>query len=414
MNKRIISVIMAVTMAGTIIILGGCSSEKSDKENTVAVEDMTFDEMKEAAKGTTVTFYGWGGDEKLNEWLDNTFAPVMEEKYDITMERVPMDIDQVLSQLSGEVQADEEDGSIDMIWINGENFQSAKENQLLYGPFTDKLPNYNEYVDAESEDVLYDFAYPIKGYEAPYGKAQVVMMADTAVTPELPKSAEELEEFVKKYPGKVTYPALPDFTGSAFVRNIIYEICGYEQFQDMEADKDTVKEAIEPAIEYLKGLNPYLWNKGKTFPDSSTTLNNMFADGEVVLNMTYDAYSIGSSIEDGVYTDTTQSFLFDKGTIGNTNFMAIAVNSGNKAGAMVAINEMLSPEIQADRYEVLKVIPVLDNDKLTEEQQKSFSEVDLGKGTIPQDELLEKRLPEMPAELVPIIEEIWTEEVVGQ
>lgn len=182
----------------------------------------------------------------------------------------------------------------------------------------------------------------------------------------------------------------------------------------MEADKDTVKEAIEPAIEYLKGLNPYLWNKGKTFPDSSTTLNNMFADGEVVLNMTYDAYSIGASIEDGVYTDTTQSFQFDKGTIGNTNFMAIAVNSGNKAGAMVAINEMLSPEIQADRYEVLKVIPVLGNDKLTEEQQKSFSEVDLGKGTIPQDELLEKRLPEMPAELVPIIEEIWTEEVVGQ
>lgn len=414
MNKRVISVIMAVTMTGTIITLGGCTSEKSDKKNTLAIEDMTFDEMKEAAKGTTVTFYGWGGDEKLNEWLDNTFAPVMEEKYDITMERVPMDIDQVLSQLSGEVQAEEEDGSIDMIWINGENFQSAKENQLLYGPFVDKLPNFNEYVDAESEDVLYDFAYPIEGYEAPYGKAQVVMMADTAVTPELPKSAEELEEFVKKYPGKVTYPALPDFTGSAFVRNIIYEICGYEQFQDMEADKDTVKEAIEPAIEYLKGLNPYLWNKGKTFPDSSTTLNNMFADGEVVLNMTYDAYSIGASIEDGVYTDTTQSFQFDKGTIGNTNFMAIAVNSGNKAGAMVAINEMLSPEIQADRYEVLKVIPVLDNDKLTEEQQESFAEVDLGKGTIPQDELLEKRLPEMPAELVPIIEEIWTEEVVGQ
>ena len=44
---------------------------------------MSFDEMKEAAKGTTVTFYGWGGDEKLNEWLDQTFAPKMKEKYDI-------------------------------------------------------------------------------------------------------------------------------------------------------------------------------------------------------------------------------------------------------------------------------------------------------------------------------------------
>ena len=40
--------------------------------------------------------------------------------------------------------------------------------------------------------------------------------------------------------------------------------------------------------------------------------------------------------------------------------MAIAANSGNKAGAMVAINEMLSPEMQASRYQELKVIPVLD------------------------------------------------------
>ena len=416
MKKRIVTAMLAAIMT---MSMAACGTEDTAESTDAAeggqsVEDMTFDEMLEEAKGTTVTFYGWGGDENLNEWLDNSFAPVMKEKYDITMERVPMDIEQVLSQLSGEIEGGEEDGSIDMIWINGENFQSAKENNMLYGPFTDKLPNFNDYVDAESEDVTLDFAYPIEGYEAPYGKAQVVMIADTAVTPDVPKSAEALAEFVKAYPGKVTYPALPDFTGSAFVRNIIYEICGYEQFLDMEADKETVREAVEPAMEYLRGLNPYLWNEGKTFPDSSTTLDNMFADGEVVLNMTYDAYTTGIKIADGSYTETTESFQFDKGTIGNTNFMAIAANSGNKAGAMVAINEMLSPEIQADRYEQLKVIPVLDNSKLSEGQKAAFDAVDLGEGTIPQDELLSKRLPEMPAELVPIIEEIWNEEVVGK
>ena len=413
MKKRILTALLAAAMTFSLAACGNGTGSSSQEQNG-SVDDMTFDEMVEAAEGTTVTFYGWGGDEKLNDWLDNKFAPVMKEKYDITMERVPMDIDQVLSQLSGEIEGGEEDGSIDMIWINGENFQSAKENNMLYGPFTDKLPNFNDYVDAKSEDVTLDFAYPVEGYEAPYGKAQVVMIADTAVTPDVPKSAEALEEFVKKYPGKVTYPALPDFTGSAFVRNIIYEICGYEQFLDMEADKETVREAVEPAMEYLRGLNPYLWNEGKTFPDSSTTLDNMFADGEVVLNMTYDAYATALNIESGTYTDTTETFQFDKGTIGNTNFMAVAANSGNKAGAMVAINEMLSPEIQADRYEQLRVIPVLDNSKLSEEQKAAFDAVDLGEGVIPQDELLSKRLPEMPAELVPIIEEIWTEEVVGK
>lgn len=413
MKKRILTALLAAAMTFSLAACGNGTGSSSQEQNG-SVDDMTFDEMVEAAEGTTVTFYGWGGDEKLNDWLDNKFAPVMKEKYDITMERVPMDIDQVLSQLSGEIEGGEEDGSIDMIWINGENFQSAKENNMLYGPFTDKLPNFNDYVDAESEDVTLDFAYPVEGYEVPYGKAQAVMIADTAVTPDVPKSAEALEEFVKKYPGKVTYPALPDFTGSAFVRNIIYEICGYEQFLDMEADKETVREAVEPAMEYLRGLNPYLWNEGKTFPDSSTTLDNMFADGEVVLNMTYDAYATALNIESGTYTDTTETFQFDKGTIGNTNFMAVAANSGNKAGAMVAINEMLSPEIQADRYEQLRVIPVLDNSKLSGEQKAAFDAVDLGEGVIPQDELLSKRLPEMPAELVPIIEEIWTEEVVGK
>ncbi|MBE7722137.1 MAG: ABC transporter substrate-binding protein [Lacrimispora celerecrescens] len=414
MKKRISAALLAVVIACSMTACGNNEGPKEEKKQVSETEEMSFGSMKEEAKGTVVTFYGWGGDEKLNKWLDNTFAPVMKEKYDITMERVPMDIDQVLSQLSGEIQAGEKDGSIDMIWINGENFRSAKENSMLYGPFADKLPNFQDYVDPNSEDVTLDFAYPIEGFEAPYGKAQIVMIGDTAVTPDLPESAEGLKEFVRKYPGKVTYPALPDFTGSAFVRNIIYELCGYEQFLDMKGDKETVRAAVEPAMTYLRELNPYLWNEGKTFPDSSTTLDNMFADGEVVLNMTYDAYGTAVKIADGAYTQTTQSFQFDKGTIGNTNFMAIAANSGNKAGAMVAINEMLSPEIQADRYNTLKVIPVLDNSKLSKEQKDEFDQVELGKGTIPQDELLSKRLPEMPAELVPIIEEIWTEEVAGK
>lgn len=53
-----------------------------------------------------------------------------------------MDIDQILSKLSGEKQAGTEEGSVDVIWINGENFYSAKENGLLFGPFADQLRNY--------------------------------------------------------------------------------------------------------------------------------------------------------------------------------------------------------------------------------------------------------------------------------
>ena len=242
----------------------------------------------------------------------------------------------------------------------------------------------------------------------------MVLYNDAAVTPEAPASAAELMAYCQQYPGKVTYPALPDFTGSAFVRNIVYEICGWEQFQTMEADYDTVREAVAPAMEYLRQLNPYLWNEGKTFPDSSTTVDAMFADGELVMSMSYGPFSVATGIDQGTYTDTTRTFVFDNGTIGNTNYMGIAFNSPNKAGAMVVINAIISGEIQLTQYAQLRELPVVDADKLTDEEQAAFDAVDLGQGVLSQAELLEHRLPEMPASLVPIIEEIWLNEVVGK
>ena len=405
--KRLIALLLAAVM---VLGLTACGT----KEKEIDLNNATWDEIVEAAKGTTVTFYGWGGDENRNNWLNTTVAQYVKENYDITLEVVGMNIDDILAKLSGEKQAGAAKGSIDMIWINGENFYSAKDNGLLWGPFTDKLPNMEAYIDLNDPETLNDFCMPIEGYEAPYAKAQMVMYADTAVTPDLPTSAAELMEFAKANPGKVTYPALPDFTGSAFVRNIIYELCGWEQFQTMEADYDTVKAAIEPALEYLRQLNPYLWNEGKTFPESSTTVDSMFADGELVMSMSYGPFSVSTGIDQGIYTETTQTFVFENGTIGNTNYMAIGFNSPNKAGAMVVINAIISGEIQLTQYAQLRELPVVATEKLSAEELAAFDAVDLGKGVLSQAELLAHRLPEMPASLVPIIEQIWLAEVVGK
>ena len=408
--RKLLALLLAFTL---LFSFNGCGQEQSGTQK-LDLSSAEWDEIVEAARGTTVTFYGWGGDENRNNWLNTTVADYVKEHYDIALEVVGMDINDILSKLSGEKQAGSETGSIDMIWINGENFYSAKDNGLLYGPFTGQLPNMEAYIDLQDPETLNDFCMPIEGYEAPYAKAQMVFFNDSAVTPEAPASAEELLEFCKKYPGKVTYPALPDFTGSAFVRNIIYELCGWEQFQDMEADYDTVKAAIEPALDYLRELNPYLWNEGKTFPESSTTVDAMFADGELVMDMSYGPFSVATGIAEGTYTDTTRTFVFDNGTIGNTNYMAIAFNSPNKAGAMVGINAILSAELQLTQYEQLRELPVVSADKLSAEEQAAFDAVDLGEGVLSQAELLEHRLPEMPADLVPVIEEIWLNEVVGK
>ena len=140
----------------------------------------------------------------------------------------------------------------------------------------------------------------------------------------------------------------------------------------------------------------------------------MFADGELVLGMSYSPYGVAVGIENGTYTGTTRTFLFENGTIGNTNYMSIAFNSPNPAGAMVVINAMISAELQLSQYEQLRNLPVVSPAKLSGEERAAFDAVDMGQGVLSQEELLTHRLPEMPAKLVPVIEEIWLSEVVGK
>ena len=93
--KRIIALLLTVIM---VLSLFGCGA----KEKDIDLASASWDEILEAAKGTTVTFYGWGGDENRNNWLNTTVAQHVKDNYDITLEVVGMNIDEILAKLSGE------------------------------------------------------------------------------------------------------------------------------------------------------------------------------------------------------------------------------------------------------------------------------------------------------------------------
>lgn len=405
--KKIELILLVLSL---LIGITACSKGEIEEYN---LSEKDWNTILKEARGTTVNFYGYGGDQKVNSWIDGYLAKELKEKYDITLNRVGMNIDEILNMLLNEKQLNVNKGNIDIVWINGENFYTAKENDLLFGPFTEKLPNFNKYIDKDSVEVNYDFGYPVEGLEAPFGKAQFVMIYDSGKVDNVPSNYQELLQFAKENPGKLTYPAPPDFTGSAFVRNIIYDIVGYEQFLDMEANEEIIREAIQPAIDYLIELKPYLWKEGKTYPAESGLLDNMYSDNEVLMTMSYYPNSVSGKIETGEFPSTSKTFIFEKGTIGNTHFLAIPYNSPNKSGALAVIDYILSVEAQASKY-VPKTwgdLPVLDNNKLSEEERKVFEAIELGEAAIPQDVLLSHRVPEMPADLVPIIEKIWMETV---
>ena len=408
-----------VKLAGAAALAASAGSAALTS-NAFGLDATDWDAVVEAARGSKVAWYGWGGSAPRNELITGTLAPRLKEKYDIDLELVGMDINDVLTQLSGEFQAGltEDGGSIDFIWINGENFASAKKNGYLWGPFADDLPNVQSYVDTQAADIAYDFGTAVEGYEAPYGKAQMVFWVDGAQVSETetPIDPETFLQFCQDHAGMVTYPEPGDFTGTAFISCLIAGVVGKEEFEKLatmtDPTEEEVRAIVEPGMEYLRSLNPYLWKQGQTFPADSTTMHQMYADGELVLDGGYGEPQ--ADVDNGLLPATTRSFVLDTGTVGNTNYMAIAANAPHKEAAMAAINEVLSPDYQLIRYEKLGNITVLDLDKLSDEDRAAFDAVELGSAQLPLDTKLSHAVAEACGPVIPVLEQIWHDEVPGK
>ncbi len=397
-NVKVILVLLAVIAVAATLFMKG-NNEKNNQSNTV-------------------TIYGWGGDVRVNEWIDTELSPYVKENYGVDVVRVPMNIDEILMKLTNE-KKQETSGSIDVIWLNGENFYYAKQYELLYGPFIDKIDNANKYVDLKGPEASVDFGYPTEGYEAPWGKAQFVFVHDKNMLEQPPKNSAELKEFVMKNPGKFTYPEATDFVGSAFVRTVIYDIVGYENIKDLPADYEVVKNAIEPAMEYLKEIKPYLWKEGTTYPKDSAQLDGLYQDGEIYIAMDYNANKALSKVMDKSWSKDTETFVWEKGTPFNTHYLAIASNAPNLENALKLIDAALSPAMQSSKAKLSGWgdLPVLSYEKLSKKEQEKLNiamtpDSEYKNSILSYEELSKYKQPEVRADLVAVIEKIWGDVVL--
>lgn len=399
-----------------LVLLAACGvSTKDSSPAEVDLANTSWSDVKQKAEGTTVNINMWGGDEGINRYMDEWVAPRLKEQYNVTLNRTPMDTKDILQKLYSEKQAGKADGTIDVIWINGENFKNAKKNELLFGPFQSQLPNFNDYYDQDSLAFKYDFGTPVEGYEAPWGKVQFVFLYDSAKVDQPPSSFEELKGWIKNNPGKFTYPNPDDFSGNAFLRQLLYEKA--DSPETIIEEPFTEKHATQHAQgmwEYLNEIKPDLWRKGEHYPASLTELDRLYGNGDVWMTMGYNEARAEHMIEQGVFPETTRSFVMDPGSIGNTHFLAIPYNSSNKQGAMAAINFLLSPEAQ---YAKLQPKYWGDNtpisiEKLPKEQQEKFKTLDRGESVLPARKLEESFLPEADSAYVEWLKENWKDEVI--
>ena len=398
---------VAVAACGNV---GGGAGDVSPEE-----KNRSFADLEKEARGTTVNFSLYGGDEAINAYVDDYVTPRLKEEYGITLERTPLtDTADVVNKLINEKSAGKNEGTVDLVWINGENFATGAEADLWFGPWAERLPNA-KYIDWESPSINRDFGHPVEGREAPWGKAQFVMIYDSAKVEEPPKTMDELRDWTEENPGRFAYPAPPDFTGNAFIEQALYGVTGEVETYQKTFDEQVFKDKSPEVYEFLNEIERNLWREGKTYPESSTKLDGLYQNGEVYLSMSYNPQLAQRQIENGLWPKGTRTYLLDGGTLNNTHYVAVPFNSPNKAGAQVVANFLESPEAQIEKQDPngWGDLTALDVDRLPEDAREDLSETE-GKATLPADELQENRVPEARSEWLLALEDGWQERVLKE
>ncbi len=410
------------------VALGACGDDDTTNAGDSArslgatLDPSDWNAVVEAARGQTVNWYLWGGSESINTFVDETYGPVLRDRYGITLNRVPVaDTVDAVNQVLAEREAGTVEGSVDLIWINGENFSTLKEAGLLLPAWAQSIPNA-ALVDWENPAVNLDFGVPVDETESPWSSAQFQLVYDTArmSADELPRSYAALKDWACAHRGRFTYiaPGPGAFQGTRFVKGALYELSGDPALWKV-FDQETWDTWAPALWAYLNELAPCLWRSGETYPSTENELHALFANEEVDFTITQAAVGPGALIAEGLVPETAQAFVFDANSIGDFNYVAIPANATNAPAALVLANLLLDPALQAEQ-----IVPengfglgfAIDVDRVSDPVQRqalATAAASLGDAAAPAAHLARALVGDAAAEYQDLVEQGWRDNVAG-
>ncbi len=403
---------LAVTAAALgALTLAGCGSADATAEQ---VPLGSWDRVLAQAKGQTVRWYMYGGDDALNAFVTGFVATAL-RPLGVTLAQVKItDTADAVNKVLGEAQAGRttDGGSVDAIWVNGENFATGRQAGLWYCDWASRLPNAR-YLNGDDPSNTTDFGVPTGGCESPWQRASSALVYDSAALDAADvASVSGLLAWAKAHPGRLAYPAPPDFTGSLFVRRVLYDTLGGPgplkgKFSQAAYDKAAAK--LWPR---LRDLAPHLWRGGATYPQSQTEVEKLYASGQISAFYTYGPGAVGAQVRKEVYPSTTREAVLAGGNIANVSFLSIPANASHKAAALVLANVLTDPATQLALYRAEGAYPAVDLTRTTAAVRASFAAVATSPSVLGLAELTAKSQPELAAGYVAALDKGWRTNVL--
>ncbi|MDP5254062.1 MULTISPECIES: ABC transporter substrate-binding protein [unclassified Vibrio] len=306
------------------------------------------------SQAETVQFYAWGGSAQVNGYLQWANQQ-LQQQYGITLNHVKLaDTSDAVSRVLAEKAAGNDDrGSVDLIWINGENFAAMSRHHLLLKDWVADLPNFSLTNPDKNPAMTKDFGLDTQGQEAPWGKAAMVFYYNSRYIEAPPEDLQQLLAFAKQFPGRFTYPLPSDYLGITFLKyallalnkdntDPLYQPVTQANFERMTA----------PLWQYLDQLHPLMWRQGQYRLRQASQLQKLMSDQELLLSFSFTSAEIPSAVTRYDLPESIRTYAMKDGSLGNIHFVGIPYNTAHPEAAKKVVNFFLSPQAQAKKQQV--------------------------------------------------------------
>jgi len=403
----------ALTMIAGLLLLGACSGAGAPPAAQPRTDQ--WSSVLTQARGQTVNWYTYGGDDVLNRFVNGYVADEL-KKSGVTLKQVRVtDTADAVNKVLGEKEAGRTSGgAVDAIWINGENFATGVQANLWFCGWVRGLPN-SRFVDFGDPAVARDFGVPVDGCEAVWQRADSALVYDSSQLDRADvASISSLLAWARAHPGRFAYPASPDFTGSMVVRTILYDSLGGPSSLAGPFDPAAYRSATAHLWGRLNGIEPALWRGGRTYPQSQAAVEKLYGDGEISAFFTYGPGSVGDDVRKGLFPASTREAVPSVGNIANNSFLAIPSNAAHTAGARVLANVLQDPATQLRLYQAEGIYPGIDLSRTDAATQTRFAAIPVPASVLSLRALTRNAQPELSSGYIDRLEKDWTTNVLQQ
>ncbi|MGY4104211.1 extracellular solute-binding protein [Ignavigranum ruoffiae] len=310
-----------------------------------------------AAEKEKITLWGSGSDNvkmALESVKDKFNASEDGKKYELEIQWITSGsgVQGLRDRVLAAAKAGETDTDYDIIELGADEFKAyTNEVEDVFVPLDfSKIPNI-ERVAAELAEG--------KEFLSPYRGTTVVLAYDSERVKEVPKTAEELYQWIKDHPGKFAYNTPSSGgAGGSFAVTAIYNFLDEAALQS--ADEANMEQWTQ-GFDLLKELHPYLYQSGgKTvYPHKNQGTLDLLANQQVDMIPAWADMAISQTTE-GRLPETTKIAQIDPSFTGNLVTFAMP-NIGSKSeGVYAVMNFMLSDEAQQILLDELAAIPLVE------------------------------------------------------